>query len=326
MRGYAEAMNELFRKQDHPLPIDFSNGQNEGAILIANLAAEENIAKQRAPLTNRIMAALFELANSSHINSPENAVANIVAIGRYLGFRVSEYAQTQQNKVDYHVYASGTKVIKAFIMADWIFRDVNREKLNIVGLLRAGPSNIYEQTVTLTVTWRIQKNRRNGQSVQLRKESNPLVCPVYNALQIVLRKIRIDRDNLSMPLCMCSKKLTSSAFYLTAKKVADVLQKAVRKIQPSIEKSELSRYTAHSIRVWAAVLLDEQGKHPTFIQSRLRWLGDSYRLYLRDTPRMNELHRDALSAGSQEITEIVSHLHDGIVDEAMDSNYQDDMD
>ena len=325
IRGYAEAVNVLFERQFIPPPIQFSDPANPGAILITNLAAEEVIAKQRAPLNNAIMNALLVMADNTHRNSPENAVANIFAIGRYLGFRVSEYAQTTQNKVDYHVYPSGHKELKAFRLTDWIFLAPNGDRVNIAGLTRTPLQSIYEQIVWLKVTWRIQKNRRNGQSVKLCKDAaHERVCPVMHALIIVLRKFRIDRDNLDMPLCMCSKTEVSPAFYLTGKKVAEVLQRAVKKVQPGISKSDLSRYTAHSLRVWAAVLLDQQGKSPTFIKSRLRWLGDSYQLYLRDTPRMNQLHRDALSADSQEIIDLVSNDNPGVEDTTLD--YQDDMD
>jgi hypothetical protein len=47
---------------------------------------------------------------------------------------------------------------------------------------------------------------------------------------------------------------------------------------------ELKWYSTHSLRVWACVLLDEAGQLPDYIKKRLRWLGDSFRMYLRDKP------------------------------------------
>jgi hypothetical protein len=46
---------------------------------------------------------------------------------------------------------------------------------------------------------------------------------------------------------------------------------------------ELKRYSAHSLRVWACALLDEAGKLPDYIKKRLCWLGDTFRMYLKDT-------------------------------------------
>jgi hypothetical protein len=52
-----------------------------------------------------------------------------VALGHYIGPRLSEYAQTTQDKVDHHPYPSGKRVIKAFIANDFIFYD---EKKRVV--------------------------------------------------------------------------------------------------------------------------------------------------------------------------------------------------
>jgi hypothetical protein len=43
----------------------------------------------------------------------------------FIGPRVSEYAQTTQDKIDYHVYPSGTHVIKAFVANKFVFYDKN---------------------------------------------------------------------------------------------------------------------------------------------------------------------------------------------------------
>ena len=47
----------------------------------------------------------------------------MVCVGRFIGPRVSEYAQTSPLKVDYHVYLSGKKVVKAFIANEFAFYD-----------------------------------------------------------------------------------------------------------------------------------------------------------------------------------------------------------
>ena len=48
---------------------------------------------------------------------------DVVCIGRFIGTQVSEYAQTSPSKVDYHVYPSGNKVVKAFTADDFDFYD-----------------------------------------------------------------------------------------------------------------------------------------------------------------------------------------------------------
>jgi len=51
---------------------------------------------------------------------------------------------------------------------------------------------------------------------------------------------------------------------------------AVEAIHPKTSDAELSRYSAHSLRVWACVLLDETGMTPEFIMARLRWMGTPF--------------------------------------------------
>ena len=65
------------------------------------------------------------------------------------------------------------------------------------------------------------------------------------------------------------------------------------------------KYSCHSIRVWACVTLDEEGMSPDFIKKRLRWLGESYRVYLRDTNKINEKHMEALKSSAKKTVELL---------------------
>jgi hypothetical protein len=71
--------------------------------------------------------------------------------------------------------------------------------------------------------------------------------------------------------------------YLTGNKIAKLLRKAVKKVCPDTTPDKLKQYSAHSLQGWACVLLDEARKLPDYIKKRLRWLGDSFWMYLRDT-------------------------------------------
>jgi hypothetical protein len=87
-------------------------------------------------------------------------------------------------------------------------------------------------------------------------------------------------------------------------------------------KDEISRFSLHSGRVWALVLLDEAGMSPAFIQFRLRWLGTSYRLYLQDTSVIQSKHISALNTASNEVIRLHGNnstilLSDVPIDEEM---------
>jgi hypothetical protein len=71
--------------------------------------------------------------------------------------------------------------------------------------------------------------------------------------------------------------------------------------------------SAHSMRVWACVLLDDAGISPDYIKKRLRWMGDFFRMYLRDTHVIQDQHREALWASSEEVMYLVSALPTNIL-------------
>ncbi len=61
------------------------------------------------------------------------------------------------------------------------------------------------------------------------------------------------------------------------------------------------------------VLLDEARKSPEYIKKRLRWLVDSFRMYLRDTALIQHQHVDALLAASQEVMNLIATLPEDVI-------------
>jgi hypothetical protein len=79
-------------------------------------------------------------------------------------------------------------------------------------------------------------------------------------------------------------------------------------MRPNIFKEEEQQYSTHLLRVWACVLLDKVGKFPNYIKKGLRWMGDSFWMYLRDTRIIQDQHREALRALSEEVMDLISAL------------------
>jgi hypothetical protein len=89
-----------------------------------------------------------------------------VALGRYIGPRLSKYAQITQDKVNHHTYSSGKTVMKAFIANNFIF--YNERKRNVMEL----NEDSLQQARFVKITWRVQKNHQNSQSITLTAESD----------------------------------------------------------------------------------------------------------------------------------------------------------
>ncbi len=87
-------------------------------------------------------------------------------------------------------------------------------------------------------------------------------------MQLVLRAKWLNQL-VDMPVAVYKTK-KGKVIYLTGNKIAKLLRKAVKEVQPNTTPDKLKRYSAHSLRVWACVLLDEAGKLPDYIKKRLR--------------------------------------------------------
>jgi hypothetical protein len=98
--------------------------------------------------------------------------------------------------------------------------------------------------------------------------------------------------------------------YLTGGKIADVLRSIAKAVHPDLSADKIKRFSSHSRRVWALVLLDEAGMTPVFITSRLRWMGESYKLYLRDTLVLQHKHVNALRKESDKVMQLLGRNQD----------------
>ena len=85
-----------------------------------------------------------------------------------------------------------------------------------------------------------------------------------------------------------------------------MLRTIARIVHPDLSEDKIKRFSSHLGRVWALVLLDEAGMSPDFCKSRLRWMGKSYRLYLRDSLILQQKHVDALDKESSEVVQLLT--------------------
>ena len=79
-------------------------------------------------------------------------------------------------------------------------------------------------------------------------------------MRLVLRAKWLNQPD-DMPAVVYNTK-KGKVIYLTGNKIAELLRKAVKKVLPDTTLDKLKGYSAHSLRVWACVLLDEAGKPP----------------------------------------------------------------
>ena len=157
----------------------------------------------------------------------------------------------------------------------------------------------------MEVKWCIQKNRRNEQTLQIMAElDHPDICPVRNASQLILRQQQL-KHPMALPLEI-SRNKSGDVKYFTASKIDEVIRQVLAgTAQPDLTDVETQKFSAHSIRVWAYVLLSKAGMKSDFIKSHLRWMGESYRTYLCDTDKINNQHLTAPTEASSEVMKLL---------------------
>ena len=89
-------------------------------------------------------------------------------------------------------------------------------------------------------------------------------------------------------------------------KITELHRKAVKSVWLDTTPEELKQYSAHSLRVWACILLNETGKLSDYIKKRICWLSDSFRVYLQDTSAIQLQHVDTLRKALQEVMDLIS--------------------
>ena len=112
---------------------------------------------------------------------------------------------------------------------------------------------------------------------------------------------------------MINFNLSGLGIFAQARSDVATKSKDVKKVCLDTTLDKLKRYSAHSLRVWACVLLNEAGKLPDYIKKRLLWLGDFFRMYLRDTAIIQHQHVNKLLAALQEVMDLIPALPEDII-------------
>jgi len=113
------------------IPADLSDKENVCTKIIKAREQEEDIVRQRSPITNEIFAYLFNHVRDRALqDSFEAVMTDFLIVIQLLGLRVAEYAQTTQNEINMHKYPSGKRVIHALTPLDLIIYDKNNAIIN----------------------------------------------------------------------------------------------------------------------------------------------------------------------------------------------------
>ena len=120
----------------------------------------EDMPNRREPVTPEMIECMWERCKNLPIDSLEYALFDWNVLGRYYGFRLSEWAQNKENKKKFPLPAvDGTPL--AFVFQDFTFQGRQNRALHQPFNKQLSASQIEN----VKVKWRYQKNLDNGQEI-----------------------------------------------------------------------------------------------------------------------------------------------------------------
>ena len=233
----------------------------------------------------------------------QQAVWLWTALGRLGGFRMQEFAMDKHDTIGYYFTPAGNRVARAFTLKNFIFYSNSDVVVTWNEALRAPDS-----VARIATEYDIQKNRVNGQLITFSREDRyPDFCPVRLALSIVQLAIDLGASRPTDPLCLY-KNNNGIIQYLTGESITQYYRYVTRLVFPAVSDADLALVSTHSIRVTACVLLHEAGMDASYIKLRLRWKSNCFEVYLRNAPRIQAQHNEALSHANMALLQALTDI------------------
>jgi len=256
----------------------------------------ESVPNRREPITMTMLEFFYNIAQRSPPHSFEAALFDWLLIGMQAGFRKTEWLQDSSTlKKNSFALNQQDGSVKAFIASDFSFAYTPPSERNNTHLSYSGPTQ-------LIIRWRFQKNNQNGQQIRFAHNFEKPHFSVVSAAQRILERAKLFHVPPSHPLSIFITK-DSKVQYFHHKPVELALQNAAKSVYNITDLKTLKKYSLHSVRVGACVLLHASQPDPLFIQFRLRWRSTSFMAYLRSTPKLAAIHNNIMNGvNSDDIT------------------------
>ena len=271
---YLNAAANLITARGNPNPLD-PDAHKWTRFVIDKLTRYESVKNRREAFTDGMISEFHRRATTAMTDDISECIYDWIALGRYTGFRRSEWAQSRKHSYEY--VNADIHEARALINRDLHFFDHNG---HIVDQASGDPSRLFR----VDIKWRWQKNGENGQVISFwRDDKNPTWCPVRAAWRICHRAHRFGLPPHE-PIGKYRDYRTNQVVFLNTHEI-EAHFRSVAATTTGIKDANLLRrmFGLHSLRVTACNELDRLGVTDTFIQRRLRWKSMTFAMYLRNT-------------------------------------------
>lgn len=253
----------------------------------------EDIPNRCEAYTPSMQRHLVKMAKNMPKDSLEVALVDWFAVGLQGGNRRAEWCQDKGcgklNK--FQLSQKGTPY--AFTMEDITFYRKGKLGLTLEAAIKY-PSSVEH----VRVKYRWQKNGEHGQTkYQSRNHNRPHLCSVSSWIRICDRFIRLRGSTVTTePLSIYYDAIRHNEVRnVVANEAADVMRFIAKEVYQVTNKTELSSFSCHSLRVGACCSLYAAGYPEHSIKKLLRWKSESWMDYVRDLIVMTFKHNKALN-------------------------------
>jgi hypothetical protein len=269
---------------------------------------------KKEPLTGRIFRVMEHLAATSRHGpqgdlSKDCVLYDCCRLGLFTGSRLSEYGQgalptgTPSDgwlplPTNRDVPSEWQGKPSAFIASDFEFFDDNQQKMPHAAVLdgQRAPTFVH-------VRFRYDKSKFNFITRKYKRVHGHHLCPVAAALSLVQRGPHI-LHNSHEPLAMF-RGSNHRRYTVRGRHIQAFMQRACVMAYPDAQhylRIHIARLMSHSLRVTAAVALNNAGVSLDDIAFRLRWNSEAVKLYIRDCYRtIGDLTNRALAGACADV-------------------------
>jgi hypothetical protein len=252
--------------------------------LYAELQRWESVPDRREPFTLDMLDALCSLVASTQAppDSDLAALQDWFTIGLFAGLRKSEWAQNAGTATMGSQQLNRFGDTQAFCVNDFRFELTNGKRVLGYAVL----SEQADAVQKLRITFRTQKNGENGEEKLFARNEKPHGCCCVRAALRVLERFQRLRGNSDLTTPLGIYRSTDGHCRLIT---SDLVEREMRNLaakvyhlDPVKDRVALQRWSCHSLRVGACVILHGKGFTESQIKFLLRWRSNAFMMYLRN--------------------------------------------
>jgi hypothetical protein len=252
--------------------------------LFTELQRWESVPDRREPFTLDMLHALYSLVSTTQV-PPDSDLAGLqdwFTIGLFAGLRKSEWAQNAGTATVGSQQRNIFGDTQAFCVNDFRFELSTGRRLTGYDVLSMPAATVTK----LRITFRTQKNGENGEEKLFARNEKPQGCCCVRAAIRVLERFQRLRGNSDFTTPLAIYRTTDGQCRLIT---SDLVEREMRKLAAKIyhldpikDREALQRWSCHSLRVGACVILHGKGFTETQIKFLLRWRSNAFMMYLRN--------------------------------------------